>query len=190
MMRYALNKMLLRLQSRYNYDVRYQQELLQTDLAAFFKFMAFQSMSSHQGNLAAAPLYAARLRAIIFEDCGPCTQLVVNMALEAGVNAAMVRAIIELDLHKLPEDIALVVQFTELVLAHQPEADLLREKILALWGSKGLIAIGFAISSYRVYPALKYALGYGKTCSRIQLNDACLIPNRAAVVITEAANAE
>ena len=88
------------------------------------------------------------------------------------------RAIIEQDLAALPADIALVVQFTERVLAHDPQADTLRDNIVALWGSQGLIAVSFAISAYRVYPALKYSLGYGKTCQRILLNDAPVTPKR------------
>lgn len=180
MIRYALNKMLLAMKQRYAYDVRYQQDILQTDLAAFLKFSGFQIMASHSGNLPAGPLFAARIRAILWEDCGPCSQLVVNMALEAGLQPAIVRAIIEQDLNNLPADIALVLQFTEQVLAHQPQADDLRDKILALWGAKGLITLGFAISSYRVYPALKYSLGYGTACSRILLNDVSVVPLRSA----------
>ncbi len=189
MIRYAFNKMLLAMKNRYDYDVRYQQDILKTSPGAFLKFMGFQTMSSHSGHLPAGPLYAARIRAIIWDDCGPCTQLAVNMALEAKLDPDLVRAIIDRDLDKLPEDIALVVQFTEQVLAHNPEADDLREKILALWGHKGLIAIAFAISSYRVYPALKYTLGYGTACSRIQVNDSALSPTRAPVLAGETENA-
>lgn len=179
MIRYLLNKMLLSLGKRYDYDVQYQQDILTTDLGAYLKFMGFQTMSTHTGDLPAAPLYAARLRAIIWDDCGPCTQLAVNMALEADVEEDIVRAIIHRDLDKLPEDIKLVVRFTDLVLAHNPEADDLREQILALWGQRGLIVIGFAISSYRVYPALKYTLGYGKTCSRVIVNETPTAPTTA-----------
>lgn len=178
MIRYVLNKMLLTMKRRYQYDVGYMQDILKADLGAFVKFMGFQTMSSHSGNLPAGALFAARIRAIIWDDCGPCTQLVVNMALEAKVSPDIVRAIVDSDLNKLPEDIALVVRFTELVLAHNPEADTLREKILALWGHQGLIAIAYGISSSRVYPALKYTLGYGKACSRIRVNDLSLVPNR------------
>ena len=181
MIRYAFNKMLLMIKKRYDYDVRYQQDILKTNLGAFLKFMGFQVMAAHAGSLPAGPLYAARIRAIIWDDCGPCTQLAVNMALEARLEPGLIRAIIDRDLEKLPEDIALVVQFTELVLAHNPEADVLREQILALWGADGLITIGFAISSYRVYPALKYTLGYGSACSRIRVNDSSVAPKRILV---------
>ncbi|MBZ9610153.1 hypothetical protein [Rheinheimera maricola] len=179
MLRYMFKKMLLAMQQRYAYDVRYQQDILHSDLTAFLKFSGFQTMASHRGDLPAGPLYAARIRAIIYDDCGPCSQLVANMALEAGLSQALVRAIIEQDFAALPADIALVVQFTERVLAHDPQADALRDNILALWGAKGLITLGFAISAYRVYPALKYSLGYGKACSRIQLNDVSVVPQRS-----------
>lgn len=171
MLRYLFGKMLLSFHKRYDYDIRYQQEILTSDLAAFLKFTAFQTMSSHAANLPAGPLFAARLRAIISEDCGPCTQLVVNMALEAKLAPELVRAIIERDLDQLPEDVKLVVNFSDLVLAHHPQANDLRAPIRARWGQPGLIAIGFAISTYRVYPALKYTLGYGEACSRLLVDE-------------------
>jgi len=183
MIRYLFNKMLLSMKKRYDYDVCYMQDILQADLRAFLKFMGFQTMSAHSGHVPPGPLFAARIRAIIWDDCGPCTQLVVNMALEANLSTDIVRAIIDRDLDKLPPDIALVVQFTELVLAHNPEADDLREEILALWGKKGLITLGFAISSSRVYPALKYTLGYGKACSKVTVDESSLAPTRQSACV-------
>jgi len=182
MIRYIFNKMLLGMRSRYDYDVQYMQDILEADLKAFLKLLGFQTMASHSGNLPVEPLFAARIRAIIWDDCGPCTQLVVNMALEAKVSPDIVRAIVESDLSNLPEDISLVVRFTELVLAHNPEAEDLRRNILDLWGNEGLIAIAYAISSSRVYPALKYTLGYGNACSRITVNELSLAPNRRSAL--------
>ena len=178
MIRYMMNKILLNMQNRYDYDVRYMQDILKADSKAFLKFMGFQTMSSHTNHLPLAPLFAARIRAILWDDCGPCAQLVVNMALEANVQADIVQAIINRDLETLPEDVALVIEFTECVLSHNPKADELREKILVLWGSKGLTTIAFSISSSRVYPALKYTLGYGKACSRVRINELSLVPKR------------
>ena len=163
---------------RYDYDVQYMQDILQNDLAAFIKFMGFQAMAAHTGGVPAAPLFAARLRAILWDDCGLCTQLIVNMALESNVQPNVIHAIIAGNIDELPSDVALVVRFTELVLKHDLEADELREKIRVLWGNEGLIAIGYCIGSTRVYPAFKYALGYGATCSRIAVGSAFLAPNR------------
>lgn len=143
------------------------------------RLSAIAGLTAYVG-VASGPLFAARVRAIIWDDCGPCTQLVVNMALEAKVSPDRVRAMVDMDLDNLPESTALVARFTELVLAHNPEADEVREQIRALWGSNGLIAIAYSISSSRVYPALKYTLGYGHACSRVQINDQTLAPARSA----------
>ncbi|MEW5682863.1 MAG: hypothetical protein AB1780_10815 [Pseudomonadota bacterium] len=176
MLRFILNLMLLKLQKRYQYDVRYQQRILHTDLRAYIKFCGFQSMAAHQADVPLDALFAARIRAILAEDCGPCSQLAVDMALESGVPASLVQAIVERQLQLLPPEIALVVQFTEQVLTHQPQAEELREQICNLWGDKGLISLAFAISSYRVYPTLKYAMGYGSACQHIKLSGQSLVP--------------
>ena len=176
MIRYVFNKMLVAFKHRYNYDVHYQQDILKADLGAFLMFMGFQTMSSYTGKLSAGPVYAARIRAALWDDCGPCAQLVVNMALEAKVSPDIINSIIRRELDNLPEEIALVMRFTELVLAHDPGADELREKIRTLWGEQGLIALAYSISSCRVYPTLKYALGYGKACQQIKVNGLSLVP--------------
>ena len=167
MLKYFLNKSLVSFQRHYQYDVGYLQYILNSDLKAYIKFLCFQFMSSHSGGLPAGPLFAAKLRAIIWDDCGPCTQLMTQMALEAGVNPQIVAAIIKGDFDHIPHDIALVVRFTELVLAHNPEADDLRQGIVAQWGESGLISIAYGISSSRIYPAMKYALGHGETCHHV-----------------------
>jgi hypothetical protein len=46
-------------------------------------------------------------------------------------------------------------------------ADPLRDEIIARWGDKALVAIGLALTTARMYPTLKYALGHGRTCSKV-----------------------
>ena len=46
-------------------------------------------------------------------------------------------------------------------------ADPLRDEIVRRWGEKGLLAVSLAITTGRMYPTVKYALGYGKACSRV-----------------------
>ncbi|WP_190365973.1 hypothetical protein [Pseudoalteromonas sp. S16_S37] len=178
MIRYFLNKMLLAMKHKYDYDIGYMQDVLNADLIAFIKFMGFQSLSAHCKNVPAEVIYAARLRAIIWEDCGPCTQLVTNMALEDNVSAKTIAGIINWDVSTLSNDIILVMEFTDLVLTHNPKADELRAKLKQAWGEVGLISIALAISSMRVYPTLKYALGYAKACTRINVKGAPLVPTR------------
>jgi hypothetical protein len=46
-------------------------------------------------------------------DCGPCTQLVCNMALEERVDPDVIAAVVTADLNALDTETALTVQFTE-----------------------------------------------------------------------------
>ncbi|MCF6442996.1 hypothetical protein L1077_26585 [Pseudoalteromonas luteoviolacea] len=170
MIKFLLNKQIQDMKSRYDYDVQYMEDILQSNLAAFFKYWGFTSMSSHSAQVPVAPLFAARIRTLINEDCGPCIQLAVNMALEAGLDAALIEKIIKNQQDKVPKEVALTMRFTELVLAHDPDADDLKAQIVSLWGQPGLITLSFSISTYRVFPTLKYALGYGKTCHKIEIN--------------------
>ncbi|BBN81492.1 hypothetical protein PA25_14770 [Pseudoalteromonas sp. A25] len=188
MFRYLLNKTLLSTKNKYDYDIRYMQQILNTDLIAFIKFMGFQSMSSHCKNVPIDVIYAARLRAIIWEDCGPCTQLVTNMALEESVNSKTVEGIINWDVSLLPNNVILVMEFSDLVLTHNPKADELRKTIRQKWGEKGLVSIVLAISSMRVYPTLKYALGFGTACTRVNVKGAQLVPSRKLKLIDGAHN--
>jgi alkylhydroperoxidase family enzyme len=137
-------------------------------------------MSRHREGIPKEPYYAAKIRAAIAEDCGPCAQLTVNMALEAGVDPERVRAIVNADLAALPAETREVLRFTELVLAHDPEADAVREAIVDRWGDDALISLALAISSTRIYPMLKYVLGHGRTCHRLTVKDAALVPQRTA----------
>jgi hypothetical protein len=45
--------------------------------------------------------------------------------------------------------------------------DPLRDEILRRWGERGLTAIALSLTTGRLYPTVKYALGYGKACSRV-----------------------
>ncbi len=43
----------------------------------------------------------------------------------------------------------------------------MREAVLRRWGHRGLVALSLALTTARIYPTVKYALGHGKTCSRV-----------------------
>ena len=66
------------------------------------------------------------------------------------------------------EAAALGYRFAKASLAKDMEtADPLRDEIIMRWEKKGLTAIALALTTARMYPTLKYALGRGKTCSRV-----------------------
>ena len=67
------------------------------------------------------------------------------MAERGGVDPVVLRAIVARDFVAMPDEVALVVRFTEATLRHVPEADELREEVVRRFGKRGLIALAFAM---------------------------------------------
>jgi hypothetical protein len=103
------------------------------------------------------------------EDCGPCTQLAIEMAQREGVDPAILRAVVAHNIAAMPYEVALAVRFAEASLKHAPEADDLRQEVVRRFGERGLVSLSFALVAGRIFPTLKYALGYGRACTRLTI---------------------
>lgn len=156
----------------YDYDMTYAREILETDPSAFRKFMKVMGMAEYRSDVPHDALYAARIAGTMAEDCGPCTQLVVTMAERDGVDPGVLRAVVAGDPGAMSAGASLGYRFARAVLAHDPDADGLREQVVELWGKRGLIALGFALTGARIFPTLKYALGHGRSCTRVRVGGA------------------
>lgn len=161
---------------RYQYDTGYMETMLQHNPTLFLKFASLTLLSSHRQGIPGAPLWTARIRAALWEDCGPCVQLVCNMAIEDGIETAVVAAVVAADLATLDDDCVLALQFTESVLARDPGAEHLRERVRRAWGEDGILSLAMGISTSRVYPTVKYVLGHGLTCSRVHIAQRTVAP--------------
>src|SRR4029453_4069346 len=82
---------------RYGYDVSYLQMMLDQSPAAFFKFAPVMKAAAHREVAAAAASFAPQIAAALAEDCGPCTQLVVDMARESGMPKDQIEAVLRRD---------------------------------------------------------------------------------------------
>jgi hypothetical protein len=151
----------------WNYDASYLRALLR---AAPESFARFGLVTQLVDTTAAPPaaLAAAGLVGTLAEDCGPCVQISADMAAAAGVAPQVIRAIVAGDEAGMGETAALAWRFARASLARDMEAcDPLREEIVRLWGEPGLAALSLQLTTARMYPTLKYALGYGKACSKV-----------------------
>jgi hypothetical protein len=167
MLTWFLRRQIAAFERTWNYDASYIREMIDADPRAMMLFGKVQGLSQYRKDVPLAAYCAAGLVAVMAEDCGPCTQLGIDMAQREGVDAAILRAIVARDYAAMPEEVALAVRFTEATLRHAPEADDLREEVLRRWGKRGLISLAFSMLSARVYPTLKYALGHGRACTRL-----------------------
>lgn len=182
MVKWLIKNRLNAFERRFGYDASYARELLATDTRAFLRFARVAGLSAYRRDVPADVYYAAKLTAIVAEDCGPCSQLVVAMALGDGVDPRTVAAVVggaeeEIDA-VLAEPARLGVRFARAVLAHDPAADELREIIARRWGPRAVVSLAFAITASRLFPTLKYALGHGKACQRVEVAGELVVPRR------------
>ena len=168
MLKWFIGKKLDQFERGYGYDLGYARDLMAADLAALMAFQkATSSLTQYRRDIPIDAHYAAKIVATMAEDCGPCTQLIVTMALREGVAAETLRAIVEKDDATLPEHVRLVVHFARAAITHDLAADDLRAAITTRWGPRALASIAFALCAGRLFPTMKYALGHGHACTRI-----------------------
>jgi hypothetical protein len=156
-----------KMERRWGYDASYMRRVLAASPGGLLRFGLVSSMVDAKAAPAAA-IAAAKLVGTLAEDCGPCTQIVVDMAAAEGVAPEVLRAILAGDEAVMGADAALAWCFAHASLSRDmAAADPLRDEVVRRWGDKGLVAVSLALTTARMYPTLKYALGYGKACSRV-----------------------
>jgi uncharacterized lipoprotein YbaY len=169
MLKWLLRRWLAKFERTWNYDAGYMRELIDVDPRAMLAFGKVQGLTKYRKDVPPAPYCAAGVVALMTEDCGPCTQLAIDMAEKEGVDPAILRAVVARDYAAMPYDVALAVRFTEASLRHAPQADDLRDEVVRQFGQRGLISLSLAMVAARTYPTLKYALGHGKACTRLSV---------------------
>jgi alkylhydroperoxidase family enzyme len=152
-------------------DMGYAHDILDAGVAPYRRLMAASNLVEHADGVPIAAFSAAKIVATIAEDCGPCVQLVVALALRDGAQPAQLRAILTGDEQGMNEDVRLAYGFAKAVLARESKADALRQEIIGRWGQQGLAALALGIAGSRVFPCLKYALGHGKACTIVRIGE-------------------
>jgi hypothetical protein len=169
MIKWFLRRRIAAFERTWNYDSSYVREVLDADPRALMTFAKVTGVSRYRQDVPPAAHFAAKIVGVMAEDCGPCTQLTIDMAQHAGVDPAILRAVVARDFAAMPYDVALATRFAEKTLAHAPEADDLREEVVRMWGKRALISLAFAMMSAKLFPTLKYALGHGHSCTRLTI---------------------
>lgn len=150
----------------FDYDVGYLLELADASPEAFRAFEAAMPMSRVQKAASTEALHIAKIAAMRAQDCGPCTELALKIAREAGVAEPVIQGALrggrsldaaQLDIHDYARAVALNEEL---------DADLL-PRLRARLGEAALAEIAVNLVGMRLYPTLKRALGHAKSCSLI-----------------------
>ena len=165
------HRQIAQFERRFGYDGEYLHDMADTSLDAIARFSMLDVIGTYREDLPLDAWYAAKLIGTISEDCGPCTQLLIRMAERDGVGSATLRAIVTNKVTALDPGTALIVRSARATLAREDKAREYQEEIAQRWGRRGLLSFALALSSSRLFPQLKYALGHGQACTKIQLSD-------------------
>lgn len=169
MRKFIARRMLRGFSKRYGYDIGYVEMMLRESPAAFFKLAPLMKASAHREVIPVETSFAAKLTGAMAEDCGPCTQLCVDMALEAGMARDQIEAVLCRNVKAMTPAVALGFQFANAIVHRSSEDEAYRDAVRARWGEKGVIDLTLGLQMGRLFPMIKLALGYAKECRRVSV---------------------
>lgn len=160
----------------FGYDTGYLVDLVDGDVAAGHALAGLSKATRYTADAPAAAWYAAKIVAAMSEDCGPCTQLAVDMARAAGVSAEDLRAIVAGDEARMSGEAALGYRFARALFFGEGELGVARESIQRQFGRKALGAIALGAVAGRTFPRLRLALGQHETCQAVEVDGIRVAP--------------
>lgn len=154
---------------RYDYDSSSMRFMYEASQPAFWRFLLLMVPASHRSVVPAEAHFATKIVGAMTEDCGPCTQLVVNMALEARVAPDQLEAV----LARRPDAMTAATRtgwrFATAIAWRTDDEDAAREAVRAAWGDAGLVELSMALAVGRVFPMTKAGLGYARECRLVRV---------------------
>lgn len=169
MLSWIIRRKINAFQAQYDYDMSHVRELLDVSPKAAALYSRATSLGTFRRGVPVDVYFVTKIAGVMHEDCGPCVQLGVKMAEQAGVAPATLRAVLAGELESLPPECALAVRFARAVLTRDVEAEPLRDALRAKFGRLGVVSLACALTSARIYPTMKYALGFGHACARVSV---------------------
>lgn len=169
MLRWLLHKMTRQFEARYQYNGDYMHQIYDISASAGIRLSVLPLLSQYRGPNVDVWAGAA-LASVLDGDCGPCAQLVMDMALEAGANADHLGRCVQGNAADAAT-VGLGFRFAQAAINDLPDASDLREEIVARHGEKASVAAAYAAATSRVYPVLKRALGHGSACSALNIGE-------------------
>lgn len=144
-----------------HYDMGYARTILEASPRALITLHRAGALGQYRGPLSPSAQCGVKLVAALHEDCGPCLQLGITLALHAGIaQETIVRVICGEPTGDADTD--LVVNFSRSVLNKTSEESELRQRVLDRYGQDGLTAVAFSLTGTRMYPMLKAVLGHAQ----------------------------
>ncbi len=170
MIRFLANRMADAMQNRYNYDGTYLREVAAVSNGGALRLGVLLPMLSGYRTGCPVDLWAGAALASTREgDCGPCLQLVIDMAIERGANAQDLRAV----LGGNAADAGLTglgYRFALAAIDDGEDLQALRGEVRERFSDKAVVALSITAATGRAWPVIKRGLGHGGACQAVEIN--------------------
>lgn len=160
-----LKSVIGRFERRYDYDATYMKDLVNFDTGGGVKLALASPFLLHRFGAPKDAYFAAKLRSVMRADCGPCLQLVIKMAQEAGVGTDTLLP--ALGKGAGSPEVALAVRFADAVIDDAPDQPEVTEAVRARFGRQGQAGLAVAVVAGHFYPLLKRGLGHAQSCAPV-----------------------
>ncbi len=168
MLKALLRRQIDGFEKTWNYGADYMRDLLEK--GGPWTFIRFGMVASlgHGKTAPAEARAAAGIVGTLAGDCGPCTQISVDIATAGGVAPEVLRGILAGDRPAMGEAAALAYDFATAVIDRNLlDADECRAEIARRWGEAAVVDLALALTTGQMYPTVKYALGHGRACTKV-----------------------
>jgi hypothetical protein len=162
MIKWLLRRRLAAFERAWNYDASYMHEVLDADPSALMAFSKVASLGRYHKDAPLAAYHAVRVVGTMAEDCGPCTQLTVDMAVRAGSIRRFCGPWCRGSSLRCRPTFPWRCVSPRRACVTRPRRTTSQE-VVRRWGKW----LAFAITGARIFPTVKYAMGHGRACTRV-----------------------
>ena len=180
MLKSLLHRYVRTFDRNFGYDASYMHDVIDASPSALLKFSFVQFMAQHRQEVSADAWHAAHVAGALSEDCGPCVQIAVDMATRDGMDPAKLAALVRGDIDAAGPDAALGFRYGMAVATNADTVLPLVEQARKKYGKRGLVSLAYSVTTARMYPTLKRALGHGAVCSKVIVSNETIPVRKAA----------
>ena len=171
MMRFLIKRAIEVSAARSGTDADYMLALYSASPKAVRGMAKVSALLAHREAVPVEAAFAAQLTGALEEGCGSCVQIHIAMARKAGVEDALIEAILTRDLDFLPPDVALAASFALAISRRSADEVESREGVRARWGDRGVVDLVIATQLSRFLTMFKAGFGHATTCGPLQIGD-------------------
>lgn len=169
MIRFFTRRAAAQMQQRYNYDADYLNHVAEASPGAAVRLGMLPLFSQYSAGVPADLWAGAAVGSTLDGDCGPCLQLVVNVARERDVDADQLSAALGQDWSSAG-NVGLGMRFAQAAINDTLELELIRSEIAEKFGEKAVVTLSIVAATGRTWPVIKRGLGHGNVCQSVRVD--------------------